>query len=475
MFLVSLIAGNPLNHSRGFRLRRLFNWLPLGLTYAFLYMGRYNLTVSKNALGTLMPKEDFGIIFAAGTVTYAFSCLFNGPLTDKIGGKKAIIIGAVGSALMNALMGLLTYFVLVKGMFAGNILFLFSLFYSINMYFQSYGAIAIVKVNANWFHVRERGSFGGIFGALIAMGIYFAFDWGAFIVEATKANITDELGFFQSMLRIALISDDHPAVDQTWWVFLIPCLILLIFVVLDILLLKDRPDQAGFKAFDAQDASSGEDETPIPLFDLLKRILTNRVILVIGAIQFCSGVLRNGIMHWYPIYLNEMGVPKDFLFKQHWGIILALAGIFGGVLAGLISDKIFGSRRGPVAALLYAVMGISILMMVFSLKDYFMLGVIVSVLSVAVIGIHGILAGTATMDFGGRKAAGTAVGIIDGFVYLGTGLQSISLGYITTTNWNYWPIFLMPFSLLGFFLALKIWQALPQPAKRPVSCAKAEA
>jgi len=42
------------------------------------------------------------------------------------------------------------------------------------------------------------------------------------------------------------------------------------------------------------------------------------------------------------------------------------------------------------------------------------------------------LSGTATMDFGGRKGAATAVGLIDGFVYLGTGVQSISLGFITS-------------------------------------------
>ncbi|MEM7516619.1 MAG: hypothetical protein AAF368_06825, partial [Planctomycetota bacterium] len=38
-------------HSEAFRKRRVQNWLPLGLTYAFLYMGRYNLTVAKNTLG----------------------------------------------------------------------------------------------------------------------------------------------------------------------------------------------------------------------------------------------------------------------------------------------------------------------------------------------------------------------------------------------------------------------------------------
>jgi OPA family glycerol-3-phosphate transporter-like MFS transporter len=50
-------------HSTQFRIRRFLNWFPMGLTYAFLYMGRYNLTVSKNALGSLMTKEEFGIIF----------------------------------------------------------------------------------------------------------------------------------------------------------------------------------------------------------------------------------------------------------------------------------------------------------------------------------------------------------------------------------------------------------------------------
>ena len=83
---------NPMGHSRWFMMRRFINWFPLGMTYAFLYMGRYNLNVSKNALGDLMSKEDLGLIFAAGTVTYALSFLVNGPLVDKIGGKKGILI-----------------------------------------------------------------------------------------------------------------------------------------------------------------------------------------------------------------------------------------------------------------------------------------------------------------------------------------------------------------------------------------------
>jgi hypothetical protein len=94
------------------------------------------------------------------------------------------------------------------------------------------------------------------------------------------------------------------------------------------------------------------------------------------------------------------------------------------------------------------------------------LGLIVFLMSIGVIGTHGLLSGTATMDFGGRKGAATAVGMIDGFVYLGTGLQSFSLGYLTTVDWSLWPVFLFPFGVIGFVLLRRIWFAIPTGRKK---------
>jgi len=463
--LMDIYRKNPeVDHTIKFKIRRAINWVPLGLTYAFLYMGRYNLTVSKNALGDLMTKEDFGIIFAAGTITYAISFLINGPLTDRIGGKKAILIGATGAAIANILMGVVTYGYLVNS-WAMNLTVVFSILYSLNMYFQSYGAVAIVKVNASWFHVRERGVFGGIFGILISLGIYFAFDWGFSIVNATKAVVNVDLSFFQVILR-DILGIAGGTVDQTWWVFFIPAAILVIFVIIDFFVLKDTPGQAGFKDFYTADASAGEEDKPFNLKDILKKILTNKIILTIALIEFCTGVLRNGVMHWYPIYLKDfMHLGSDAFMRQNWGLILMLAGVFGGMFAGVASDKIFGSRRGPVAGLLYGLMFFATLLMVFTVKgNEVFLAISVVAMSFCVIGTHGMLSGTSTMDFGGRKAAATAVGLIDGFVYLGTGFQSICLGFISTNNWSYWPVFLIPFTLIGFALAVKIWKAMPKPA-----------
>ena len=64
-----------------------------------------------------------------------------------------------------------------------------TLLFALNMYFQSFGAVSIVKVNASWFHLRERGTFGGIFGILISLGLYFAFDWAPKIAVAHVAAV----------------------------------------------------------------------------------------------------------------------------------------------------------------------------------------------------------------------------------------------------------------------------------------------
>ncbi|MFC1706296.1 MFS transporter [Planctomycetota bacterium] len=358
-------TNNPVGHDRKFRLRCFLNWFPLGLTYAFLYMGRYNLTVAKSAFpDAIMPKEAFGDIFGAGAITYAFSFLINGPLVDRIGGKKGILIGAAGSAVMNVLLGVVTYLVLVTDIDI-NLKFWFIVIYSLNMYFQSYGAVSIVKVNAYWFHVKERGVFGGIFGTLISLGIYFAFDWGGSIVRATKATLSatdlERIGPVGKALRSA-VGAEGGVCDATWFVFFIPAAVMVIFFIIDLLVLKDTPGEAGFEDYDTGDASSGEMDKDFSALDLFKKIFTNPVIMTIAVIEFCSGVLRNGIMHWYRIFvsMNEAGrvVGEEFYqysvwFKDHWGLLLCFAGICGGFFAGTVSDKLFQSRRGPSAAFMY--------------------------------------------------------------------------------------------------------------------------
>ena len=469
-FLAVIVAlyfyNNPMRHNRWFMIRRFINWFPLGMTYAFLYMGRYNLNVSKNALGNLMSKEDLGLIFAAGTVTYALSFLINGPLVDKIGGKRGIIIAALGASVANVLLGVLTW-LLVMGKLKVNMVVAFSFLYSVNMYFQSYGAVSIIKVKAYWFHVRERGVFGAIFGAFISIGTYFAFDWGQAIVDMTKANATG--GWLHNLLKAIFASETKP-VDATWAVFFIPSAILVVWVLLDLWLIKDTPEDADFPYFDTHDASSGLMHIKLSALDLLKKVFASPLILLIAAIGLTSGIFRNGITQWYFVFAAEVKQPGAEFFFAHWGWLLCIFGIIGGFAGGLASDKMFQSRRGPPTALLCGfVLVMAMVMAGFLFSQPIVVGWAAVFIVMASIGITSLMAGTAATDFGGRKATATCSGIVDGCTYLGSGIQSFSLGYLTTWNWHYWPFFLMPFALIGFFLAWKIWHELPAATRKYIA------
>jgi OPA family glycerol-3-phosphate transporter-like MFS transporter len=438
--IVSRLPRVELGHSRAFRVRRALNWLPLGLTYAFLYMARYNLNVLKNVGG--ISQHTFGTIDGTAALVYGFSFLLNGPLADRWGGRVTILIAAAGAAVANVALGLMV-------MNHVESVTAYAIVFSINMYFQSFGAVSIVKVNAAWFHVRERGSFGGIFGILISLGIYFAYDWGTRITQVASYE----------------------------WLFFVPAGFLVVFWVLSFLFVYDRPSAAGFADFELGDApGSGKVERATAV---IKRLITNPIILTLAFVEMCSGFLRQGILKWYPDFAHAIHGADATVVVDHWGMVSCIAGMTGGMFAGVISDHFFQSRRAPVSVVLYAIMLVGAIAIVPLLGGApVLIGWVIAFMAMAIIGVHGMLSGTAAADFGGIKNAGVAVGLIDGFVYLGTAIQDFTYGNVLPekktpaaaelSNWYAWPIAMVPVALIGLVLAARLWHARPQQAPAKV-------
>ena len=471
--LIAAIAiyfiNNPLEHGRAFLVRRFVNWFPLGMTYAFMYMARYNLNVAKNSLGDLMKNKDIGVIFGVGAFVYGISFLVNGPLVDKIGGKRGMLIGAIGASAANIILGVLTY-LLVTHRLHMNLVLAFSIVYAFNMYFQSYGAISIIKVKAYWFHVRERGVFGAVFGTLISLGVYFAFDWGQAIADMAKANPQGRMSWGQGLIQ-RIFALQGAGVDATWALFYVPAAILLFWALMDWWLIKDTPEEANFPPFDTADASSGLMHLELTTWELLRKVFASRLMLTIAFIGLTVGVLRNGIMNWYSIFAAEVKQPGAEFFTNHWGLLVCVFSIIGGFVGGGISDKFFQSRRGPPAAICGAAMLVLTGLMAWKLyTSPRIVGWSAVLISMAVIGVHSLMAGTAAPDFGGRKATATCSGTIDGFVYVGSSLQSFGVGYLTEGHhWSRWPLFLMPFAGLTILLAASIWNELPAATRKYIA------
>jgi OPA family glycerol-3-phosphate transporter-like MFS transporter len=443
--VVRLPKVQGLGHSVAFRHRRLLNWLPLGLTYSFLYFARYNM---KQFQGIGLTEAEYGTVFGVGSAVYGVAFLLNGPLTDRWGGRATILISAAGSAAANAVMG---YMAMSGNTFGMSTVTAFALFYAVNMYFQSFGAVSIVKVNAAWFHLRERGTFGGIFGILISLGLYLAYDVGKRITE-------------------------HMEIE---WLFFIPAAILAVFFVLSYVFVRDQPSDTGHPNFDLGDATNeGESLTVKQVFI---KLLTHPVILTISFIEMCSGFLRQAILQWGVDFGNGVGLGKSFVF-QNWGMVSCVAGITGGMFAGAISDHLFQSRRSPVSAVLYGIMLAGGIMIAILMSAPSGIGWVIATMSMAIIGVHGMLTATASADFAGRKNTGMAVGVIDGFVYLGSTAQSFIYGAVLPAakirdakgclvnnpeaakieNWHVWPYAMIPVAVVGFLLTLRIWNAKPK-------------
>lgn len=440
----------PFEHSPGFRFRRFLNWFPLGLTYATLYMGRYNFNVVKNDIGAWyhLDKAEMGIIATAGFWTYGLAVALNGPIADRIGGRKAILVGSLGAALLNLVIGVM----FLQG-WTTKLLVSMSLLWAVNMYFQSFGALSVVKVNSTWFHVRERGVFGGIFGIMISSGYFLATTIGSWILSRYHWTA----------------------------IWTIPAAAIATLFLVDLFLVRNRPSHAGLKDFDTGDGSNAHhaEDAPLPLRDLVKKVFHNPIVVALIFAEFCTGFVRQGVMLYFTEYLDEVyHLSKKEPLYWWTGVAFMLGGILGGLFCGWLSDKVFQSRRPPVAFFFYLAQVAMLCLLGMSYGRGTTGGqvwavILLGLTAMFIFGVHGMLSGTASMDFGGRKAAATVTGALDGIQYVGSGLTGFGLGWVLNTyGWDgiaahghtpahawVWTLTIIPFSLIGAFIMTRIWSA----------------
>jgi OPA family glycerol-3-phosphate transporter-like MFS transporter len=440
-----------------FRTRRFQNWITIGFLYSLFYMTRYNFAANASTLQSIFgwTKGDLGVFETLLPLVYGLAVVVNGPLADKIGGKKSFLIGSVGVIIMNLLFGAAGYIVLSPSVWSGkeivtnsilslgftknSLLWTMAIVWGINGYFQAFGALSIVKINAQWFHIRQRGTFAAIFGVLIRFGLILSFSGTPLIAQW--------LGW--------------------QWAFWGPAVLTTIVFVLTIFLVKDTPKQAGYTNLDTGDGDDMTNEK-VKMGEVLSKVFASPVMWMIGVASMMIGFVRRTVVDaWYPVYFKEMfNVSNVDLPYQltAWGI--ALLGIAGGFAFGIMSDKIYKGRRAPV--IVYGFLGMAVMLILFYFSDMLNLGpysaaIMIMFLSFFVNGAHGMVSGAASMDFGGRKAAATATGLIDGFQYLTSALNPFFLStFIFPIGWQAWKLWPIPFALTGAVVMMFLWNTMPK-------------
>jgi OPA family glycerol-3-phosphate transporter-like MFS transporter len=423
-----------IQHSEAFRKRRMLNWLVLGLTYSAMYMGRYNLGFVNYSLSEVYgwDKSQIGWIITTALSIYGFSAIFNGPIADRLGGRRAMLIGATGTVVFNFFFGLGAYLgFLGKG---PVLLAYFATVWGLCSYFQSFSALALIKVNAGWFHVSERGVFSAIFGAMIQMGRLAIFAIAPILVTYLPWQ----------------------------WVFFTPAIFVSIMAFLTWRFVQNSPEDVNLPALDVQDATSG-DTQPVSLKYVAQKVFTNPVALMIALAEFCTGVVRHGFEQWFPRYMQEaQGLALNSPVFAKGAIAVVAAGVVGAFAAGYLSDLFFKNRRPPVAFLGYATQVLCLLVIWKSTNINFVIGAFV-LNSFAISIVHSMLSGTASMDFGGKRAAATAAGLFDGMQYVGGSFVGIGMGWLLERfGWSAWGPSMVGFAVVGGLIMLLLWNAKPK-------------
>lgn len=441
-----------------FEQRRLWCWLIPALTYAFFYSTRYNFSAAHPLIAKQFgwSYSDYGIILTAGLATYGFSVFLGGPIADKIGGRKTMIIGGIGAAILNLIFGFTSLFlnqsatsvapaVLNYGATSTLVITTMSLIWMCNNMFQSFGALSVVKINSAWFELRERGKLSARVGTVIQLG---------------------RMAVYLSCPAILLI--------LPWkYIFWIPAILLLVMVYLVKTFVRDTPEELGLVS-PFETPTKSKEKVKVSL--ILQKVFANPIMWAIAGASMCLGITRNSIDHWFARYFQVMyqvdpasvGKYKPYLFVS---AIMPIAMIVGGIIGGVLSDKAFNSRRAPIIFFSFLFQFIGLVSLYLNIHNPWGAACSIIFILFAIQGGHGLIAGTASMDFGGRKAAATAAGFFDGMQYIAGSVVGYGMGRwldihkikgLVGVEFTYWPLAAIPTCILGATICLCIWDVTPK-------------
>lgn len=432
---------------RRFRRLRLQVVGTLTLTYGLYYTCRLGLSVVKKPLidGGFFTAEELGYVGAAFLWGYGLGKVGNGLIADRLNARAFIPAGILVSALINLIMGCNTGVILAVVLWA------------VNGWFQGVGAPTCVVSISQWCSSRERGTAYGLWSTAHSIGEGITFIGTASLVAAT---------FWQA----------------AFWG---PGSICLGVAVAAYVLLRDRPQTLGLPSANAWRGLAPEADDGVEKLSVGKaqlELLKRPALWIVGTSSALMYVTRYAVNSWGVLYLQE----EHSLALEEAGSLIGvntIAGIFGSMAYGYISDRFFNARRPPVT-LIYGVLEVASLFVIFygppgpvvalnlgftTLRYplYLALGFVVYGFTLS--GILAVLGGLFAVDIADKKATGFAMGAVGAFSYLGAGIQELISGHLIgqgttmvdgerTYDFSSAVIFWVGASVLSALLAATLWK-----------------
>ena len=414
------------------------------LTYAGFYLTRASFAVAK--IGILddpeipMTAEQMGGIDGIYLIGYAVGQFIWGILGDKLGTRKIVLGGLFASIIAGFAMGV------------SSIMLAFGVFSLMQGLSQSTGWAPLAKNITNWFSLHERG---------VVMGWW-----------ATNYTIGGLVGAPIAGLAVAYFLD--------WrFAFFIPAIILSIVLILFYLIQKNKPEDVGLPTIEKYHKEAvpkvldenGDEKDVEGSWKMIFGVIKNPMVLLLGAMYFFLKPTRYAILFWGPLFISESlgtGVAESAFINGAF----FLAGPLSVLAGGYASDKLFQSRRMPYSAISMLLLAVVLFFfndIVLAYHSRMVSAGLLFLLGFFLYGPDSLVSATAAVDFGTRKGASTASGVINGLGSIGAVIGGTIPGFFKAT-WGWDGVFMLMAGsvLMAASLMITKWNALPKTTENNV-------
>jgi ACS family glucarate transporter-like MFS transporter len=294
----------------------------------FSYGDRVALSIAGTAMtkDLLLDPVKMGYLFSGFSWAYVLGQLPSGALLDRFGSKRVYGLAIVLWSLCAALTGFAGY---LTAALAFTVIFVLRL---ISGFAQAPVFPGNGRIVASWFPAGERGRASAIFNS----SQYFAL----MIFAPILGWITHAAGW-----------------KSTFWFMGALGLTFALVWTKTIYDVKDHPRIAASEIeLIEQGGGLVQQKATLLTWAAVKELLSHRMLVGIYLGQYCITTLTWFFLTWFPVYLNQ--ARHLSIMKVGFAAALpALCGGTGGILGGVVSDRLLGAgyslsfaRKAPIIA-----------------------------------------------------------------------------------------------------------------------------
>lgn len=363
----------------------------LFVAYVGVYLCRKNLGVAVPMLQEEwgLSKESVGWIASVSTLAYAAGKFLFGPITDWLGGRRALLASMTLVALFGAL-----------GAVAPSVGVL-ALFYSLNRFFGAASWGAMIKMVPEWFGRTQIAFACGLLSLSFVFGGALATAFAGLVAKLSNDSWQAVLAWPSVVLALALGG----------------CAVIL--------------PKVPRAAVEAAERAPGSPPAPAPRPPLLS-LFRERKFIVLLALSFILTLLREIFNFWAVDFIRtEAGSPLSNAVAALVTTPFDLCGAVGIVLMGWVFGRLGPVRRQYLLVAILLTLNLVLLGLPYVFdQGIWMLALGIGAIGFLVYGPYSLLAGVLAVEVRGKESAATVAGFVDGTGYIAGFFSGILFGHL---------------------------------------------